>query len=189
MTHTPDPGIKLGRKLKLDLHTHCQEAARFAPVSVRQVEKIVDIVKSRGLDGIATTDHWNREYGEEIKAIADRYFPGEMIVIPGQEIDIGDAHQVVELYLPDGSTFRFFVHPGAPRAWVDTPENIHGIEIDNAIHNWHIAKHRVLEVAAELDLITLRNSDAHYFEDIGRYYNEISIEELCHRARRDGKIS
>ena len=101
-----------------------------------------------------------------------------MLIIPGQEIDIR-WHQEVELYLPNGVTFRFLAHPGYPTI-PNEIENIQGIEIENALH--YIDKERVLALAEEYDLLLLSNSDAHTVDTIGRYYTEIDIEELFSRA-------
>ena len=104
-----------------------------------------------------------------------------MLIIPGWEIDVGQR-QEVELFLPNGTTFRFLAHPGYPMNSY-TIENVQGIEIENALHNWHIDKDRVRALAEEHDLLLLKNSDAHSIEWIGRCYNEIDLEELIARAR------
>ena len=60
--------------------------------------------------------------------------------------------------------------------------NIHAIEIDNYIHNWHIRKDQVSEIASEHDLILMEVSDAHNLENIGLRYTEIDLDELYARA-------
>jgi len=104
-----------------------------------------------------------------------------VLIIPGWEIDIRQR-QEVELFLPNGATFRFLAHPGFPMNSYFI-ENVQGIEIENALHNWHIDKERVRELAEEHDLLLLKNSDAHSIEWIGRFYNEIDLEDLIARAR------
>ncbi|MBI2876644.1 MAG: hypothetical protein HYY20_07165, partial [Candidatus Tectomicrobia bacterium] len=47
-----------------------------------------------------------------------------------------------------------------------------------------IDKELVGEVAAREELILLHNSDAHYLEDLGLFFNEISLAELY--AKADG---
>lgn len=109
----------------------------------------------------------------------ERSFNNEVLIIPGQEIDI-KWRQEVELYLSSGVTFRFLAHPGYPmNSYVI--ENIQGIEIENALH--YIDKERVRALAEEHDLLLLSNSDAHRLDWIGRYYNEIDLEELTARAK------
>ena len=60
--------------------------------------------------------------------------------------------------------------------------NIHAIEIDNYIHNWHIRKNQVAEVASEYNLILIEVSDAHNLENIGLRYSEIELDDLYARA-------
>ena len=50
-------------KLKLDLHTHVWEAFNFVPPSVEIAEKVVNQIKSKGIDGIGITDHHNKDWG------------------------------------------------------------------------------------------------------------------------------
>ncbi|MFQ5827506.1 MAG: PHP-associated domain-containing protein, partial [Dehalococcoidia bacterium] len=80
-------------------------------------------------------------------------------------------------------TFRFLAHPGYPGEMTQFINNLHGIELDNPLHNWHINKQWVREIAEKHDILMLSNSDAHSLDDIGQAYNEISIEELYARAR------
>jgi len=169
-------------KLKLDLHTHTYEATGYHDPPVEIVKRIVDQIKARRLDGIAITEHHDKDYGFRVKEMVEQFFDNEVLIIPGQEIDVGWRQQEVELYLPNGSTFRFLAHPGYPsNSYV--VNNVQGIEIDNVMHEWEIDKSKVREVAEKHGLLLLSNSDAHYVSDIGRYYNEISLEELYARAK------
>ena len=172
-------------KLKLDLHTHCFEANGVSEptITIDIVKDIVAAVKARGLDGVAITEHYGKAYGYKVKEMVDHYFSGEILVIPGQEVAKGSV-DVVELYLPGDVTFRFIVHPGYPcvRDLASQIDNsIHGIELRNALHE--IDESRVREVAEKYNLLLLTNSDAHHLSNIGQYYNEIDIEELCARVR------
>lgn len=179
--------------MKLDLHTHCREATACPTPSLDIVRDIVAAVKAKGLDGIAITEHYTEAYGREVKRIVDRYLNGEILVIPGQEIDRvflgvdrGLLH-VVELYLPGDVTFRFIAHPGHPSVSnLDSrmDGSIHGIEIRNPLHGDEMDEERIRQLAEKYNLILLANSDAHSLSDIGTFYNEIEIEELCARARR-----
>jgi len=148
---------------------------------VEIVKRIVDQIRVRGLDGIAVTEHWDKDYGFRVKEMVEQLFDNEVLIIPGQEIDVR-GQQEVELYLPNGSTFRFLAHPGYPSNSY-TVENVQGIEIENHVHGWEMDKTKIREVAEEHGLLLLSNSDAHYLSDIGRYYNEISLEELYARAK------
>ena len=90
---------------------------------------------------------------------------------------------MAELYLPDGGgVFRTYCHPGYYSPEILIEPNIHAIEIDNYIHNWHIRKDQVSEIASEHDLILMEVSDAHNLENIGLRYTEIDLDELYARA-------
>ena len=169
-------------KLRLDLHTHCLEATGFLSPTVDIVAEIVARIKERRLDGIAITEHSNKKYAYLVKEIVERSFNNEVLIIPGQEIDFG-RREVVELYLPNGSVFRFLAHPGRYPGVTEEVSDVQGIEIDNALHSWHINKVRVKELAERHGLLLLHNSDAHNLEDIGAFHNEIDLEELEARAQ------
>ena len=78
---------------------------------------------------------------------------GEVIIIPGWEIEIRpphspfDEYQVSELFLPGGGVFRIYCHPGYYSPNIIIEENVHAIEIDNHLHNWHIRPVQVQETA------------------------------------------
>jgi histidinol phosphatase-like PHP family hydrolase len=171
--------------LKLDLHTHCGEATALYSPTLDIVKEIVAVVKTRGLDGIAITEHYNKAYGYKVQEMVEHHLKGEILVIPGREIDKGLLH-VVELYLPGDVTFRFIAHPGYPyvRDLEAQIGDIHGIELRNPLHDDEMDEGRIRALAEKYDLLLLTNSDAHFLDDIGKYYNEIDIEELCARARR-----
>ena len=105
-------------KVKLDLHTHVREAFNFQPPSVSIAEKVVAQIKSSGIDGIAITDHNNKDWAFELRDLVEQHYPGEVIIIPGWEVEVRpasnpfDEYQVGELFLPEGGVFRIYSHPG-----------------------------------------------------------------------------
>ena len=183
--------------MKLDLHTHCREATACPTPSIDIVKRIVAAVKAKGLDGIAVTEHYTSAYAYKVKEIVDQHFGGEITIIPGREIDKmylgidrGVVH-VVELFLPGELTFRFIAHPGHPYArdlGSRIDGDIHGIELRNPSHDGEMDENMIRRLAEEHDLLLLCNSDAHSLGDIGTYYNEIDIEDLCLRARAGAGI-
>jgi len=166
-------------KLKLDLHTHPFEATGFRQITPDIAERLVARIRERGLDGIAVTEHADRSYGFKVKEIVEARYP-DIVIIPGQEANVWPV-QVVELSLPGDVTFKFLAHPGYPGE-LTSADGLHGVEIDNPLHSWHINKEKVQALAEKYNLMLLSNSDAHTVEDIGARYNEVSIEELCARA-------
>ncbi|MBI2866282.1 MAG: PHP domain-containing protein [Chloroflexi bacterium] len=165
--------------MRLDLHTHPLEAVAFAPITREVVAEIVRYARLRGLDGIASTEHHNSEVGYQIKRLVEQFFPGQLLVIPGQEVDV-DSHQEVELYLPQRRVFRFLAHPSSEREF-EGLERLQGIEVANALHS-HLDVVRALSVAQEYNLLLLSNSDAHTLSAIGQLSTEVSWEELVGRA-------
>ena len=182
-------------KLKLDLHTHVWEAFNFQEPSLEIAEKVIRQVKSAGIDGIGITDHRNKDWSFEFVELVEEYFPGEIVVIPGREIEVRPEqnpfaeYQVAELFLPpmdgmEGGVFRSYCHPGYYSPEIIIEQDIHAIEIDNYIHNWHIRKPQVKETATTHGLILTEVSDAHNLENIGLRYTEIELSELYRRAAK-----
>jgi histidinol phosphatase-like PHP family hydrolase len=179
--------------LKLDLHTHCREATACPNPTPDIVRRIVSAVKARGLDGIAVTEHYTHTYACQVREIIHQHFDDEILIIPGREmdrvflgIDKGMFH-LVELYLPGNAVFRFIAHPGHPQiqdlgSHIDG--NIHGLELRNPSHDDEMDEEMIRWLAKKHDLLLLTNSDAHSLSDIGHYYNDIDLEELCSRAKR-----
>ena len=178
--------MDINKKLKIDLHTHCYEATGYQAPTLDIVRRIIDAVKAKNLDGIAVTEHVDRLYGQQIKDIVEKNFDNEILIIPGQETNVWPV-QIVELYLPDDVTFRFLAHPGYPGEYIEDFKGMHGIEIDNPLHNWHINKEKVQALAERYGLYTLRNSDAHFLTDIGASFNEVSIADLMAMVRQGQK--
>ena len=84
-----------------------------------------------------------------------------------------------------------FYHPGFYRTYdksqlvflfEDTVDGFQGIEIENALHNWHIDREKVKEIAAAHNLVLLSNSDAHYLRDVGMCYTELLLDDLYQQA-------
>ena len=180
-------------RLKLDLHTHVWEAFNFQPPSLEIAEKVVRQIKNAGIDGIGITDHHNKDWSFEFRELVEQHFPGEVVIIPGWEIEVRPEqnpfaeYQVAELFLPpmdgrEGGVFRTYCHPGYYSPEILIEQDIHAIEIDNYIHNWHIRKPLVREKANIYGLMVTEVSDAHNLENIGLRYTEVDLKELYERA-------
>ena len=174
--------------VKLDLHTHVWEAFNFQPPSVSIAEKLVAQIKSAGINGIGITDHNNKDWAFQLRDLVEQHYPGEVIIIPGWEVEVRpasnpfDEYQVGELFLPEGGVFRIYSHPGYYSQNILIEDGIHAIEIDNYMHNWHIRRDQVEEVARTHDLLTVEVSDAHNLDNIGLRYTEVEMAELYRRA-------
>ena len=95
-------------KVKLDLHTHVWEAFNFQDPTPAMAEQVVARIKDRGIDGIAITDHNNKEWSFRFRDLVEGKYPGEVIIIPGWEIEVRPVqnpfseYQIAELFLPGG---------------------------------------------------------------------------------------
>ncbi|MDP2727648.1 MAG: PHP domain-containing protein [Dehalococcoidia bacterium] len=168
-------------KLKIDLHTHLWEATNYVSPNVDVVSRILNKVKERGLDGIGITEHSDIHYAHLFIEVVKKHFPQETLtLIPGQEVNSGWLH-IVELHLPGNYLFRFLAHPDT--RW-ESVDDIQGIEIENGMHVGQIDQQKVKAIAEERDLLLMHDSDAHYVNDIGCFYNEIELEELYRRAKK-----
>ena len=168
-------------KLKLDLHTHCLEATGMVRPTEDVVRRIVERARARGLDGLAVTEHWNKDYGFRVREMARELYGDGVLIIPGHEIARG-GREIVELFLDERLIFRFIAHPRDRHSFDGGFEGIHGIEIQNGLHYYEIDRQRVRAAAEEHGLLLLENSDAHELNDIGCYHNEIEWEDLARRA-------
>ncbi|MDO8751284.1 MAG: PHP domain-containing protein [Dehalococcoidia bacterium] len=170
-------------KVRLDLHTHIWEASGFQKPNLDWAAKVVQQAKVMGIDGIAITEHHGIENSHAYKRIIEENFPGQLLVFPGLEKDVHPVgnhfaeYQVGEFLLPNGRVFRNYCHPGYPSQEV-VIENVQSIEIDNKLHNWHIDKGKVMEIAQRYGLLLTRVSDAHRLADIGTNYVEVELEEF-----------
>ena len=174
--------------VKLDLHTHVGEMFGFEPPTPAIAETVVAQIKAAGLDGIAVTDHWRRDWGLELHRMVEREFPGQVLIIPGQEIDVRpasspfDEYHCVELYLPGGRLFRNYCHPGYYTPNIVIEDGVHGIEIANLHHDWHIRRPQVERVAAQHDLLTFAVSDANRLGEIGANGTDVDLDDMMRRA-------
>ncbi len=174
--------------VRLDIHTHVGEMFGFRPPTPEIAETVIARIKSAGLDGIAVTDHWRRDWGLALHRVAERHFPNQVIIIPGHEIDIRparspfDEYHCTELYLPGGRLFRTYCHPGYYTPNIIIEDDIHGIEIANYHHDWHIRRALVEQVAEAHGLLTFSVSDANTIGEIGAGATEVDLEEMMRRA-------
>jgi len=97
--------------LKLDLHVHMYESTDFAPLTVDIVERLIETVTRKGLDGIAVADHegYDPDYPFMVRDIVEQHFNSAILIIPACEREMGLNHEV-ELYLSKDKMFRFLAH-------------------------------------------------------------------------------
>jgi len=152
--------------LRIDFHTHPFEALKGLP-DRKTVKLIVETCLSKGLQGIAVTEHLDANYGWQASLLSKAWYP-YIKVIAGVEVNIAGQH-VLELYFPQG-VFRIWAHPNKETSF---PVPIHGIEVENAFHplNLELAQRMV----KERRYIPFRVSDAHSLDMIGAKYTTIDL--------------
>ena len=174
--------------VKLDIHTHVGEMFGFQTPTPEIAETVITQIRAAGLDGIAVTDHWRPDWGLELYRVIERHFPNQVIIIPGQEIDVRparspfDEYHCTELYLPGGRLFRTYCHPGYYTPNIIIEDDIHGIEIANSHHNWHIRRAQAEQVAAAHGLLTFSVSDANTLGEIGAGSTDVDLDDMLRRA-------
>ena len=180
--------MTISMEVRLDLHTHVGEMFGFQSPTPEIAESVITQIKDAGLDGIGVTDHWRRDWGMELHRVVEQYFPGEVLIIPGQEIDVRpaispfDEYHCVELYLPGGRLFRNYCHPGYYTPNIVIEDGVQGIEIANHHHDWHIRRPHVERVAEEHGLLTFSVSDANHLGEIGAGSTLVDLDEMIRRA-------
>ncbi len=174
--------------VRLDIHTHVGEMFGFQNPTPEIAETVISRIRAAGLDGIAVTDHWRRDWGMALHRVVEQHFPNEVIIIPGREIDVRpaispfDEYHCTELYLPGGRLFRTYCHPGYYTPNIVIEDGVHGIEVANHHHDWHIRRPKAERVAEEHGLLTFSVSDANVLSEIGAQSTEVDLDEMMRRA-------
>lgn len=174
-------------KLRLDLHTHPYESTGIVEPNLELAARVVHAVKVSGLDGIAVTEHEDERFGYKLGEVVERYFPGQIVIIPGREVVVPEFGfcEAVELFLEDGLVFRFLAHPyhPSPHHFEVHSVPLHGIELHNSSCEDYLDHALITALGLRHDLLFLRNSDAHRLKDIGLFYNEVELADPIAKAR------
>ena len=169
--------------MDLDLHTH----TRYSFDSRNDPAAVIRIAKSRGLGGMAITDHNTFAGAAAVMAIA----PPDFLVIPGievgtrcgdilalfvkEDIKTKDPYEVVDAIHEQGGV-AVLAHPFARMLSIDKKlaEKIDGCEAFNARYGKASLNAGgdgipyVVALAREYDLTMTGGSDAHFTWEIGR---------------------
>jgi len=185
--------------LKIDMHIH----TRLSPDASIDIEEIPRILRLKGLDGVAVTDH-DRFFDQQIEGI---------IVISGIEVstrnghllglgDVGDiapgssVDETVRI-IHDKGGLAILAHPfdmirGGIRPSQVT-ERLDGIEtVNSKAYPFRLSKHLAEKAARRLGLPTFGGSDSHTPETIGDAYTCVdsrssSTNDILEAIRR-GKV-
>jgi predicted metal-dependent phosphoesterase TrpH len=178
--------------MKIDLHVHTRA---HSPCARSSAEEMIRAAVDRGLDGLVISDHDRLVPAEDLAYLNAKYAPfrvfggveittyGEHVLVLGLQDEAledrwwayPDLHTFVQRqggYLALAHPFRF-----NPRRLEVDVERFppHALEVHSR-NTPRQAESRIREMAAQLDLSLLSNSDAHHSSDIGPYYNVLDRE-------------
>jgi predicted metal-dependent phosphoesterase TrpH len=179
--------------MKIDFHVHTAERSNCA--TANQVEQIEAAIK-HGLDVIAITDHHRLVSTAELITLNQKYRPFR--ILPGIEIT-ADHEDWLVLGLSDPELERedwayadlhryvrakngvlILAHPYRYRSDIKanlkqyTPD---AVEI-SSINIRSDLRPRIQDLAYQLNIPTLSNSDAHASSSLGKYFNVFESDKL-----------
>ncbi len=185
--------------LNFDLHTH----SSFSSDGVSAPEDVIAVAKSKGLHGIAITDHNNCDaagYLMEKGLMRPDGLPVDgFLVVPGVEVTTCDGHLLclgVSLHnmrgrpslevcraIHDAGGLAVAPHPfdrfraGIRRAVLDTLP-LDAIEVFNAATTLDRHNRRALDYAASRRLSMIAGSDAHHCSVVGTAYTTLATDDF-----------
>jgi len=177
--------------LKLDLHLHSE----YSGDGMGSTEEIIKILKKKGLDGMAITDHNNIEGSLKALKIAHKDF----LVIPGVEISTSDGHIIalnvrenVQRELSVEETVEKILDLGGIPIVPHLYRNMSGINKDNLMKikskisvievfnscSVPLTNLKIAKLAKELNLGGTGGSDSHNPKYVGWGYTTIDTTDL-----------
>jgi predicted metal-dependent phosphoesterase TrpH len=177
--------------LKLDLHLHSE----YSDDGMGSPEEIIKILKKKGLDGMAITDHNNIEGSLKASKIA----PKDFLVIPGVEISTSDGHiialnvrETIQRELSVEETVDKILDLGGIPIVPHLYRNMSGINKDNLMKirskisvievfnscSVPLTNLKITKLAKELNLGGTGGSDSHNIKYVGWGYTTIDTTDL-----------
>lgn len=172
-----------GALLTVDLHNHPFEAMgvrSVAEIEPEHVIRLAEAARRNDVDLLGITEHGGWAWGTRAVELTAGLDLG-LVLLPGQE-DWYYPLEVVEVQLPSGRVFRFLAHPGAPAPFEPVFHRvlpgIHGIEVNNENHQWHMDRESLLSLAEDHGLLPMSSSDAHDLAQLGARAMKCTLEDL-----------
>jgi len=158
------------------------------------VEEVIETAKSKGLDGIAITDHHTMQGVEVAKRIQDG-----LLIIPGEEVET-DRGDIISFgtrhLLPEGLAIEeaiervhlrhglvFVPHPTVPVFGILSESELRNLPIDglevfsavSPLANYYALKN--MRLAKKLGLLMIAGSDSHSAETVGDAYTIVEAQD------------
>ena len=202
-------------KLKFDLHVH----SRFSADSVADPEKIIAVARSKGLHGIAITDHNTSDCVDYLlqKGLMrpDGLPVDGFLIIPGQEITTSEGHLLaLGLSLPNlkGITPQEAIQMIHAQGGIAVPPhpydlfragirenhlnhlNYDALEVFNAATTFKRYNQRAFNYAEKRGLPMTSASDAHHPEAVGTAYSifetlDFSVKGILTAVKKGGELN
>lgn len=179
--------------MKFDMHVH----SKYSHDSWMEPEKMIDIARERGLDGIAVTDHGTLDGALRTAEMAH----GDLLVIPGMEISTELGHVIGlfleepirsskpeeilnEIHAQDG--IAVLPHPlrtihCIPGALLDSFDAIEAHNARNGTMEMFARQHGKNELQRISDahgIALLGGSDAHFYCELARGTTELPASDI-----------
>lgn len=178
--------------MKIDLHVHTRARS---PCARSSTDEMIRAAVDRGLDGLVISDHDRLVPTEDLVYLNAKYAPfrifggieittrGEHVLVLGVRDEALEdrwwAYPDLHTFVQGRGGFLALAHPFRfnPRQLEVDVEQFppHAMEVHS--HNTpRQAEARIRQMAAQLDVSLLSNSDAHHRDDIGAHYNVLDCE-------------
>jgi predicted metal-dependent phosphoesterase TrpH len=175
--------------MNIDLHVHCRERSNCSRAGENE---LIEAAKRAGLDALAFTDHDRLAPLERLDELNRQYTPFR--IFGGVEVSLTDEHVVVLgirhrsleslgwnyealwHFVREQGGFMILAHPfryrDSIRAPIERfpPDAIEVYSINTAIRY----EPRIREIAGQLGIRLLSDSDSHTTGTVGMFYNQVT---------------
>jgi predicted metal-dependent phosphoesterase TrpH len=184
--------------MRIDLHVHTRDRSACG----RHNEKrMIEAAIAAGLDGVVFTDHDRLAPPERLAELNAKYAPFR--IFGGVEVTVNEGEHVSVFGVHDSSLeshewdypdlYRFvreqdgFLVLNHPFRYTDivridiasyTPDAIEVYSYNTPVES----EARIRQLAADLDMRLLANSDAHHVKRLGSYYNRFTTSPADERS-------